>query len=61
MTGFESYIERMEARRKARKEEEINFELLTSLRTRTREEVIADMMQVLTFKNVKSQVKELVF
>lgn len=61
MTGFESYIERMEAQRKARKEEEINFELLTSLRTRTREEVIADMMQVLTFKNVKSQVKELVF
>ena len=61
MTGFEGYIERMEARRKARKEEEINFELLTSLRTRTREEVIADMMQVLTFKNVKSQVKELVF
>lgn len=61
MTGFESYIERMEARRKARKEEEINFELWTSLRTRTREEVIADMMQVLTFKNVKSQVKELVF
>ena len=61
MTGFESYIERMEARRKARKEEEINFELLTSLRTRTREEVITDMMQVLTFKNVKSQVKELVF
>lgn len=61
MTGFESYIERMEARRKARKEEEINFELLASLRTRTREEVIADMMQVLTFKNVKSQVKELVF
>lgn len=61
MTGFERYIERMEARRKARKEEELNFELLTSLRTRTREEVIADMMQSLTFKNVKSQAKELVF
>ena len=61
MTGFERYIERMEARRRARKEEELNFELLTSLRTRTRGEVIADMMQSLTFKNVKSQAKELVF
>ncbi len=71
MTRFESYVERMEERRRARREEELNLELLTSLRTRTREEVIADMLQGLTFiagvstvlckESLKSQAKELVF
>lgn len=71
MTGFEGYIERMEARRRERREEALNFELLTSLRTRTREEVIADMLGGLTFiagvstvlqsETTQKRAKELVF
>lgn len=49
MTKFEGYIERMEEKRRERREEALNFELLTSLQTRTREEVIAEMMSGLTF------------
>ena len=49
MTKFDGYIERMEEKRRARREEALNFELLTSLQTRTKEEVIAEMMNGLTF------------
>ena len=49
MTKFDGYIERMEQRRKAQREEAFDFELLTSLQTRTREQVIADMLAGLTF------------
>ena len=49
MTKFDGYIERMEQRRKQRREDELNFELLTSLQTRTKEEVVADMIKGLTF------------
>ena len=71
MTKFDGYIERMEERRKARREEAFNYELLTSLQTRTREEVLADMVKGLTFvagvsnfiraESAQKQTKELVF
>ena len=49
MTRFDGYIERMEERRKAQREETLDFELLTSLQTRTKEQVIADILGGLTF------------
>ena len=71
MTKFDGYIERMEQRRKQRREEAFDFELLTSLQTRTREEVIADMVKGLTFiagvsnfmqaESAQKHTKELVF
>ena len=71
MTKFDGYIERMEQRRKQRREEAFDFELLTSLQTRTREEVIADMVKGLTFiagvsnfmqaESAQKHAKELVF
>ena len=71
MTKFDGYIERMEQRRKQRREEAFDFELLTSLQTRTREEVLADMIKGLTFiagvsnfmqaESAQKQTKELVF
>ena len=71
MTKFDGYIERIEQRRKQRREDELNFELLTSLQTRTKEEVVADMIKGLTFiagvsnfiqaESAQKHAKELVF
>lgn len=48
-TKFDNYLERMETRRKERSEEMLDYELLTSLRTRTKEEVLAQLYESLTF------------
>lgn len=48
MTKFDIYIEEMEQRRQEERNRAINEELLWSLRTRTREEVIADMVSILS-------------
>ena len=48
-TKFDNYLERMETRRKERSEEALDYELLTSLRTRTKEEVLAQLYEGLTF------------
>ena len=48
MTKFEILIEKMEKNRSERRNEEINRLLAEGLRTRTREEVIAQMMGELT-------------
>lgn len=47
MTNFDIQIEAMEQRRHEEQNRAINAELLLSLRTRTREEVIADMFKLL--------------
>ena len=49
MTKFDGYIERMQEKRKQHREDAINYALLTSLRTKTREEVLQELWQGLTF------------
>ena len=49
MTRFDCYVERLEEKRRAEKEAEINAELLRSLTTRTKAETVALLYENLTF------------
>lgn len=49
MTRFDCYVERLEEKRRAEKEAEINAELLRSLTTRTKQEAVALLYENLTF------------
>lgn len=49
MTRFEAYEEKLQARRQAERETAIDGALWTSLQTRTREEVLAELFNGLTF------------
>ena len=49
MTKFDGYMERVEERRKMEREAEIDGALLCSLRTRTKEEVLKELSENLTF------------
>ncbi len=49
MTKFDCYLEKMEAKRRAEKENAYNAELLRSLATRTKGEVVAMLYENLTF------------
>lgn len=49
MTKFEAYAERVHALREKRRNEELNLQLALGLQTRTREEVVQELMGELTF------------
>ena len=49
MTKFDVYAEKVRALREKRKNEEVNLQLAIGLRTRTREEVVQELMGELTF------------
>ena len=49
MTKFDCYLEKMEAKRRAEKESAINAELLRSLKTRSKGDVVAMLYENLTF------------
>lgn len=49
MTRFDYYVERLEEKRRAEKEAEINAELLRLLTTRTKAETVAALYENLTF------------
>lgn len=57
MTKFETQIEQMEQRRQEERNRAINEELLWSLRTRTREEVIEDMVRLLSKNQIGANIK----
>lgn len=48
MTKFEAYAEKVHALREKRRNEELNLQLAIGLRTRTREEVVAELLGELT-------------
>lgn len=48
MTKFEAYAEKVHALREKRRNEELNLQLAIGLRTRTREEVVAELWGELT-------------
>ncbi len=48
MTKFEAYAEKVHALREKRRNEELNLQLAIGLRTRTREEVVAELLGGLT-------------
>ena len=49
MTKFDGYIERLEEQRKVEKEEKMDEWFLRSLQTRTKEDVIKELSENLTF------------
>lgn len=49
MTKFDCYVERLEEKRRAEKENAYNAELLRSLTTRTKQETVALLYENLTF------------
>ena len=49
MTKFDGYVERLEEQRKVAKEEKMNEWFLRSLQTRTKEDVIKELSENLTF------------
>ena len=49
MTKFDVYVERLQEKRKVEREAAINAELLRSLKTRTKGEVITALYENLTF------------
>ena len=49
MTKFDGYIERLEEKRKVEKEEKMDEWFLRSLQTRTKEDVIKELSENLTF------------
>ncbi len=49
MTKFDGYIEMLEEKRKLAKEAEVDSWLMQSLRTRTKEEVLKELSDNLTF------------
>lgn len=49
MTKFDGYMERLEEQRKVAKEEKMNEWFLRSLQTRTKEDVIKELSENLTF------------
>lgn len=49
MTKFDGYIERLEEQRKVAKEEKMNEWFLRSLQTRTKEDVLKELSENLTF------------
>ena len=49
MTKFDCYVERLEGKRRAEREEAINAELLQTLQTRTKQEAVAALYENLTF------------
>ena len=49
MTKFDVYAEKVHALREKRRNEEVNLQLAIGLRTRTREEVVQELMGELTF------------
>lgn len=48
MTKFEAYAEKVHALREKRRNEELNLQLAIGLQTRTREEVVAELLGELT-------------
>ena len=67
MTKFDVYVERLQEKRKTEREAAINAELLRSLKTRTKGDVVATLYENLTFivgagdLLATEQVKTLVF
>lgn len=49
MTKFDGYMERLEEKRRLEKEEKMNEWFLRSLQTRTKEDVIKELSENLTF------------
>ena len=49
MTKFDCYVERLEEKRRAEKENAVNAELLHSLKTRTKQEAMDMLYENLTF------------
>lgn len=49
MTKFDGYMERLEEKRRLEKEEKMNEWFLHSLQTRTKEDVIEELSENLTF------------
>ena len=49
MTKFDFYVERLEDKRRAEREEALNVELLRLLETRTKGETLADLYKSLIF------------
>ncbi|MBR6703565.1 MAG: hypothetical protein IKL76_03280 [Clostridia bacterium] len=49
MTKFDGYMERLEEKRRIEKEEKMNEWFLRSLQTRTKEDVIKELSENLTF------------
>ncbi len=49
MTKFDCYVERLETQRREQKEAAFNAELLRSLKTRTKGDVVAMLYENLTF------------
>lgn len=49
MTKFDGYMERVEEKRKLAKEAEVDIWLMQSLRTRTKDEVVKELSDNLTF------------
>ena len=49
MTKFDGYMERLEEKRRLEQEEKMNEWFLRSLQTRTKEEVIKELSENLTF------------
>ena len=48
MTKFEAYAEKVHALREKRRNEELNLQLAIGLRTKTREEAVAELLGELT-------------